>query len=103
MITMSSCPLSNYIGNRCMPDPVQAESLAAKNQKFAEEASFFAAVFKHLSVRPVPDPALILVLNKQWLERKKRKVTKKTKSEQLWLGKKPEDDPSDDMDKHDRF
>ncbi len=82
-----------------MPDPVRAESVAAKNQNFAEEASFFAALFKHLSVRPVPDPALIMVLNKQWLERKKRKVTKKGKSEQLWLSKKADDDPSDEWDK----
>ncbi len=100
MITMSSCPLSNFIGNRCMPDPVQPESFAAKNQKFAEEASFFASIFNHHPVRPVPDPALILVLNKLWLEKKKRKVTKKGKSEQLWLRKKPEDEPSDEMGRY---
>ncbi|USE38403.1 hypothetical protein [Endozoicomonas sp. SCSIO W0465] len=96
---MSSCPISNFIGNRCMPDPVRAESEIAKNYNFAEEASFFAALFKHLPVRPVPDPALIMVLNKQWLERKKRKVTKKGKSEPLWLGKKADDEPSDEWDK----
>lgn len=83
-----------------MPDPVQPETFSAQNQKFAEESSFFAALFKHLTTRPVPDPALIIVLNKQWLERKKRKVAKKGKSEQLWLGKEPEDTPSDKMDKH---
>ena len=100
---MSLCPLSNFIGNRCMLNPVQLESFSAQSQKFAEESSFFAALFKHLTARPVPDPALIMVLNKQWLERKKRKVTKKGKSEQLWLGKEPEDDPSDKMDKHGKF
>lgn len=76
-----------------MPDPVKAESIAAKNQNFAEEASFFAALFKHLTVRPVPDPALVMVLDKQWRERKKRQVSKKGKSEQLWLGKRSEDEP----------
>ena len=90
---MSFCPISNFIGNRCMPDPVRAESIAVKNQNFAEEASFFAALFKHLTVRPVPDPGLIMVLNKQWLERKKRKVAKKGKSDQLWLGKRSKDEP----------
>lgn len=82
-----------------MPDPVKAESVVEKNQNFAEEASFFAALFKQHPVRPVPDPALILVLNKQWLERKKRKVTKKGKPEQLWLSKKTGDDPSDGREK----
>lgn len=100
---MSSCPLSNFIGNRCMSDPAYSESLAAKNQNFAEEASFFAAVFKHHSVKPVPDPALILLLNKQWLERKERKVTEKSKAEQLWFGKKPEDEDPEGLDEYEEF
>ena len=74
---MSYCPISNFIGNRCMPDPVRAESISEKNQNFAEEASFFTALFKNLTVRPVPDPGLIMVLNKQWLERKKEKCPRK--------------------------
>ncbi|MFK0571982.1 hypothetical protein [Endozoicomonas sp.] len=86
-----------------MPDPVQAESLAAKNQNFAEEASFFAALFKHHSVKPMPDPGLILVLTKQWLDKKERQVTKKAKSEQLWFGQKPEDDDPDDLYKDEEF
>ncbi|WP_206680805.1 hypothetical protein [Endozoicomonas acroporae] len=96
---MSSCPISNFIGNRCMPDPVRVESVGEKNQKFAEEVSFFTALFKNLTVRPVPDPGLMMVLNKQWLERKKRKVSKKGKSEQLWLGKRADDEPSGEWGK----
>lgn len=95
---MNSCPLSNFIGNRCMPDPVQPESIAEKNQMFAEEASFFAAAFRNIPVRPMPDPGLMLILNKQWLERKKRTVTKKGKPEQLWLGKRPDRENTEDPD-----
>ncbi|WP_257266312.1 hypothetical protein [Endozoicomonas sp. ONNA2] len=41
----------------------------------------------------MPDPRLMLVLYEQKLEKRKRKVPKKSKSEQLWLGKRSEDEP----------
>lgn len=86
---MSSCPFSNLIGNRCMPDTPRVESLANKHHNFYEEASFFAALFKQFNVRPVPDPGMMQLLQKEWVKRKQRKVTKKEKSEKTGLGKKP--------------
>lgn len=86
---MITCPFSNFIGNHCMPDPVEPASLSRQIANFSEEASFFIAMYRHHSVKPVPDPALILVLNKQWLEKKKRRVCKKEGVVKLWLSKKP--------------
>ncbi len=89
---MSSCPFSNLIGNRCMPEAPQVESLANKHHNFSEEASFFAALFKQFNVRPVPDPGMMQLLQKEWVKRQQRTVTKKEKSDKLWLGKKPKDE-----------
>jgi len=81
--------MSNFIGNRCMPDPVEPTSLSRQAHDFAEEASFFAALYRQPQVKPVPDPTLLLVLNKQWLAKKNRTVSKKDCADKLWLSKKP--------------
>ncbi len=86
---MITCPMSNFIGNRCMPDPVEPPSLPRQAHDFAEEATFFAALYRQHPVRPVPDPTLLLVLNKQWLAKKNRTVSKKDAADKLGLGKKP--------------
>ena len=86
---MITCPMSNFIGNRCMPDPAEPTSLSKQAHDFIEEASFFAAMYRQHPVKPVPDPALLLVLDKQWLEKKNRTVSKKDCADKLWLSKKP--------------
>ena len=95
---MITCPFSNFIGQRCMPDPVEPASLNRQIANFSEEASFFIAMYRHHPVKPVPDPALMLVLNKQWLEKKKRRVCKKEGVVKLWLSKKPHHAVQSDRD-----
>ena len=98
---MITCPLSNFIGHHCMPDPVEPASLSRQISNFSEEASFFIAMYKQHSVKPVPDPTLILVLNKLWLEKKKRRVCKKEGVVKLWLSKKPYHAVQTDRDEFD--
>lgn len=81
-----------------MPDPVESPSLSRQVRDFSEEATFFAAMYRQHPVRPVPDPTLLLVLNKQWLAKKNRTVSKKDAADKLWLGKKPHDNAEAEHD-----
>ena len=85
---MNFCPSINLIGNRCMATPAIQDSQLARSQKFAEEMTFAAALYRQFHVRHIPDTGLGMVLNRLWLRMKKRRVTKKEKSEQLWFGKR---------------
>ncbi|KEQ18992.1 hypothetical protein GZ78_02825 [Endozoicomonas numazuensis] len=67
------------------PEP---DTLAARNQKFAEEASFFFTFFKNRLLRPMPDQPLMLMLYKSKLRRKQRKVSKKDKLDNLYMRKR---------------
>lgn len=87
---MITCPMSNFIGNHCMPDPVEQLPDAQLIGNFMEEASFFYGLFHKYTVRPVPDPGLMLVLNKSKLKQKKRRVSKKDGVDTLWLSKNPQ-------------
>lgn len=87
---MTTCPMSNFIGNLCMPDPIKEISHLNQIRNFSEEASFYIAMYRQHPVKPVPDPALLLVLNKLWLKQKKRRVSKKERIDKLWLSKNPQ-------------
>ena len=66
------------------------ETTAAKAQKSFEEASFFAAHFKDFTVRPMPDLALMQVLQKGQWRRKLRKIRKKEPSGRTYM-RRPRD------------
>ena len=101
---MNICPMSNFIGNHCMPDRLEQIPDAQRIGNFNEEASFFYGLFRQYTVRPVPDPGLMLVLNKSKLKQKKRRVSKKDGVDTLWLSKNPQgaakrgQDDFDDLD-----
>ena len=100
---MASCPSTNLIGNRCLTTPTPQDTQLARSQKFAEEMSFSAALFRHFSVKPVPDTGLIVVLSRLWLEMKKRRVTQKSKAERPWLSmhsQRQPDQPEMSDDEH---
>lgn len=97
---MSVCPTSNLVANLCRLDPATAQrqdTATEKSQKFAEEASFFYAFFKNHNLKPVPDPGLMMVLQKAWLDRKKRTIRKKEKTDPIW----PERRQHDQQPRHD--
>lgn len=79
----------------------ETETLAAKIQKFAEEASFF---FKGRPLKPMPDQPLMLILYKSKLRRKKRKISKKGKLDKLFMRKRKheEQDSPDYSDVNDQ-
>ncbi|MGB0360908.1 MAG: hypothetical protein ACPGEF_05835 [Endozoicomonas sp.] len=88
---MDFCPsitLIGKIGKPCVATPVLQDSQLARSQKFAEEMTFSAALFHQFHVRQIPDAGLVIILNRLWLKMKKRRVTKKEKSEQLWFRKR---------------
>ena len=87
---MICTPLSQMI-NLCRHEPhaVSAhESVAEKNQKFAEEATFFISLFKHRTVKPMPDIGLMMVLQKDKTRRGKHKIAKKQKPQRLYFNRK---------------
>ena len=86
-----------------MSDSVEPASLSRQISNFAEEASFFFSVYQQRSVKPVPDPALLLVLNKLWLKKKNRRVCKKEGVVKLWLSKKPHHAVQTDRDEFDEL
>ena len=75
---MTTCPMSNFIGNLCMPDPIKEISHLNQIRNFSEEASFYIAMYRQHPVKPVPDPALLLVLNKLWLKQKSAEYPRKS-------------------------
>ncbi|WP_067514728.1 hypothetical protein [Endozoicomonas ascidiicola] len=97
---MNFCPSINLIGNRCLSAPFIHDTQLARGQKFAEEMSFAAALFRQFHVRHIPDTGQGFVLHKLWLEMKKRRVTKKEKSEQLWFGKRQPEEHQDTFEEH---
>ena len=100
---MMTCPTSKFIGNLCMPDSVETASVSKQILNFSEEASFFIAMYQQHPVKPVPDPALLMVLNKLWLEKKKRRVSMKDGVDKLWLSNKPHHAVQVDRDESDEL
>ncbi|WP_062264955.1 hypothetical protein [Endozoicomonas arenosclerae] len=101
---MELAPVQNIMslmtqGSEKTPEP---DTLAARSQKFAEEASFFFTFFKNRPLRPMPDQPLMLMLYKSKLRRKKRKVSKKDKLDNLYMRKRrneeQENQPDEEMD-----
>lgn len=91
---MTCTPLSQMM-NLCQYEPRQAstnETMAEKSQKFAEESTFFLALFKNRTIKPMPDVGLMMVLQKDKTRRKKRKVNKKEKPEKLYFSRKQRDE-----------
>ena len=76
----------------------ETDTLAAKNQKFAEEASFFFTFFKNRPLRPMPDQPLMLMLYKSKLRRKKRKVSKKDQLDNLYMRKRKDEEQENSSD-----
>lgn len=56
------------------------ESMAEKSRMFAEESTFFLSLFKNRPIKPIPDPGLMIVLQRDKRRRKKRKISKKRKT-----------------------
>ncbi len=98
------CPSLGQIMSFCRLEPSEVttpETAAEKNQKFAEEATFFISLFQKVrTIRRMPDPELMLVLEKDQTRRKKRKVSKKEKPEKLYFNRKqPDEDLPDNSDR----
>lgn len=85
---MTFNPVSNF-ANICRSEFQQmnrtCKTTTEKVIEFAEEITFF---FKNRNVKPMPDPRLLLVLQKDQTRRKKRKVSKLDGSERSWMFKK---------------
>ena len=97
-LSMTWSPISQIM-NLCRYEPNMpstSETSAVQKQSFFEELSFLLAPFKNWHIRPVPDPALMLVLYKDRTRRKKRKVSKKGKPENLYFNRKQHKDPLPD-------
>ena len=94
------CTSFSQMMNLCRYEPTAArssETVAEKSQKFAEESTFFLSLFKNRTVKPMPDVGLMLVLQKDKTRKKKRKVNKKEKPENLYFTRKQrEEDPMDE-------
>ncbi|MGB1271792.1 MAG: hypothetical protein ACPG5T_06950 [Endozoicomonas sp.] len=93
---MSYCSIPNLVANLCRLDPATAlrqDTATDKSQKFAEEASFYYGFFKNHNLKPVPDPGLMMVLQKAWLERKKRTIRKKENTNRIWPERRQRDEP----------
>ena len=68
------------------PDkPGEKETALSKAAKFAEESTFFFTFFKNRSVKQLPDQPTLMQIYKSKLKRKKRKVTKKSKLDNLYM------------------
>lgn len=80
----------------------EGDSLAAKNQKFAEEATFFASFFKDRPVRPMPDQPLMMILQKRKLKKKERSVTKKENIGQPHMRRRKKEESGDGQNDNDQ-
>ena len=85
---MTLNPVSSFM-NFCrneFPEASRAcKTASEKVMNFAEEMTMF---FKNHRVKPMPDPRLMLVLQKDQTRKKKRTVAKLEGSERLWIPKK---------------
>lgn len=75
----------------CGTDKTQSSTQASpadQARNFFEEASFFASHFKNFTVRPMPDPSLMLLLQQGKWRQKQRKVNKKEKPLNLFMRKR---------------
>lgn len=90
---MTLNPVSNFV-NFCrseFPGASRAcKTASEKVMNFAEEITMF---FKNHRVKPMPDPRLMMVLQKDQTRRKKRTVSKLQEPERLWMSKKQPEEP----------
>lgn len=73
----------------------EKETILSKTMKFAEESTFFFGFFKNRSVKHLPDQPLLMQLYKEKLEQKKRRVTKKSDLDNLYMQKRKKQNEDD--------